>query len=100
MQTVEESNQLVQEGCIAYDMGSTMQWLRIEVSIFYVNLLVLIFYLLRAVTVRDVRDMKKREKFENKFIMDHIADKIDHFGKHYGEDISMILLNEKDETEV
>lgn len=66
MQVVEENNQLVLKGCLAYDMGSIMQWLRIEVSIFYVNLLVLILYLARAVIVRDFRGMSKRVLEEKK----------------------------------
>lgn len=106
MQTVEESNQLVLKGCLAYDMGSTMQWLRIEVSIFYVNLVVLILYLVRAVLVRDIRDMERRVKEENKDIIEHIGKKIDKFGEDlsrgmgYDEPITLIFLEEDDETAV
>ena len=102
MQTVEESNQLVLKGCLAYDMGSTMQWLRIEVSIFYVDLVVLILYLVRAVLVRDIRDMEKRVKEENKDIIEHIGKKIEQFGEDlsrgmgYDEPITLIFLDEDD----
>ena len=81
-----------------------MQWLRIEVSIFYVNLAVLIGFLVRATLVRDIRDMKKRITFENQDIIDGIADKIPRFGKDLGKeighDIQLTLLKEDDAASV